>query len=88
VTAKEHNQFKQNILCLIEEFLMNMHTQLDVEQATTTFKDKKRHLWLLGLAVPTIAMSGLAGYQFGPKKPKILCLFWSIIYSWCYSCIG
>ena len=50
---------------------MNMHTQLDVEQATTTFKDKKkRHLWLLGLAVPTIAMSGLAGYQFGPKKPK------------------
>ena len=49
---------------------MNMHTQLDVEQATTTFKDKKRHLWLLGLAVPTIAMSGLAGYQFGPKKTK------------------
>lgn len=37
---------------------MNMHTQLDVEQATTTFKDKKRHLWLLGLAVPTIAMGG------------------------------
>ena len=37
---------------------MNMHTQLDVEQATTTLKDKKRHLWLLGLAVPTIAMSG------------------------------
>ena len=49
---------------------MNMHTQLDVEQATTTFKDKKRHLWLLGLAVPTIAMGGLAGYQFGPKKTK------------------
>ena len=49
---------------------MNMHTQLDVEQATTTFKDKKRHLWLLGLAVPAIAMSGLAGYQFGPKKSK------------------
>jgi alkane 1-monooxygenase len=22
------------------------------------------------LAVPTIAMSGLAGYQFGPKKTK------------------
>jgi len=49
---------------------MNMHTQLDVEQATTKFKDKKRHLWLLGLAVPTIAMGGLAGYQFGPKKLK------------------
>lgn len=49
---------------------MNMHTQLDVEQTTTPFKDKKRHLWLLGLAVPAIAMSGLAGYQFGPKKSK------------------
>ncbi len=51
---------------------MNMHTQLHVEQATTTFKDKKRHLWLLGLAVPVIAMSGLAGYQFGPKKTRKL----------------
>lgn len=51
---------------------MNMHTQLDVEQTTTPFKDKKRHLWLLGLAVPAIAMSGLAGYQFGPKKSKKL----------------
>lgn len=50
---------------------MNMHAQLDVEQTTTPFKDKKRHLWLLGLAVPAIAMSGLAGYQFGPKKSKI-----------------
>ena len=49
---------------------MNMHAQLDVEQTTTPFKDKKRHLWLLGLAVPAIAMSGLAGYQFGPKKSK------------------
>lgn len=49
---------------------MNMHAQLDVEQTTTPFKDKKRHLWLLGLAVPAIAMSGLAGYQFGPKKLK------------------
>ncbi len=47
-----------------------MHAQLDVEQTTTPFKDKKRHLWLLGLAVPAIAMSGLAGYQFGPKKSK------------------
>lgn len=49
---------------------MNMHAQLDVEQTTTPFKDKKRDLWLLGLAVPAIAMSGLAGYQFGPKKSK------------------
>lgn len=49
---------------------MNMHAQLDVEKTTTPFKDKKRHLWLLGLAVPAIAMSGLAGYQFGPKKSK------------------
>lgn len=49
---------------------MNMHAQLDVEQTTTPFMDKKRHLWLLGLAVPAIAMSGLAGYQFGPKKSK------------------
>jgi alkane 1-monooxygenase len=49
---------------------MNMHAQLDVEQTTTPFKDKKRHLWLLGLAVPAIAMSGLAGYQFGPKNRK------------------
>ncbi|WP_151816897.1 alkane 1-monooxygenase [Acinetobacter junii] len=49
---------------------MNMHAQLDVEQTTTPFKDKKRHLWLLGLAVPAIAMNGLAGYQFGPKKSK------------------
>ncbi len=49
---------------------MNMHAQLDVEQTTTPFKDKKRHLWLLGLAVPAIAMSELAGYQFGPKKSK------------------
>ncbi|MEC8567011.1 MAG: alkane 1-monooxygenase, partial [Pseudomonadota bacterium] len=49
---------------------MNMLTELDVEQVTTPFKDKKRHLWLLGLAVPAIAMSGLAGYQFGPKKTK------------------
>lgn len=49
---------------------MNMHTQLDIEQATIKFRDKKRHWWLLGLAVPAIAMSGLAGYQFGPKKTK------------------
>ena len=50
---------------------MNMQTQLVLEQANK-FKDKKRHLWLLGLAVPAIAMSGLAGYQFGPKKTKKL----------------
>ena len=28
---------------------MNMHTQLDIEQATIKFRDKKRHWWLLGL---------------------------------------
>ena len=50
---------------------MNMQTQLVLEQANK-FKDKKRHLWLLGLAVPAIAMSGLAGSQFGPKKTKKL----------------
>lgn len=48
---------------------MNMHTQLDIEH-TTVYKDKKRYWWLLGLAVPAIAMTGLAGYQFGPKKTK------------------
>lgn len=36
------------------------------------FKDKKRHLWLLGLVIPNIANAAFLGYQFGPKVTKKL----------------
>ena len=44
---------------------MNALTLLEQQHSEHQFKDKKRHLWLFGLAYPCIA---LAGYQFGPKK--------------------
>lgn len=53
---------------------MNAITHLEEHPSTrfAPFKDKKRHLWLLGLVVPNIANAGLLGYQFGPKKTKKL----------------
>ena len=47
---------------------MNALTLLEQQHSEHQFKDKKRHLWLFGLAYPCIAMGALAGYQFGPKK--------------------
>lgn len=51
-----------------------MNTMVNVQDATTTvsFKDNKRNLWLLGLAVPNIANFAFLGYQFGPKITKKL----------------
>ena len=46
---------------------MNALTLLEQQHSEHQFKDKKRHLWLFGLAYPCIAMGALAGYQFGPK---------------------
>lgn len=47
---------------------MNALTLLKQQHSEHQFKDKKRHLWLFGLAYPCIAMGALAGYQFGPQK--------------------
>lgn len=47
---------------------MNALTLLEQQHSEHQFKDKKRHLWLFGLAYPCIALGALAGYQFGPKN--------------------
>lgn len=49
---------------------MNTHVQYIEIQQQQTFKDKKRHLWLLGLATPCIALGSFAGYHVGPKVSK------------------
>ena len=51
-----------------------MNTMVDMATITqqTTFKDKKRKLWLLGLVIPNIANAAFLGYQFGPKATKKL----------------
>lgn len=51
-----------------------MNTMVDMTTVAPNmgFKDKKRHLWLLGLVIPNIANAAFLGYQFGPKVTKKL----------------
>ncbi|WP_120429129.1 alkane 1-monooxygenase [Acinetobacter baylyi] len=51
-----------------------MNSKVDFEPLSqhSTFKDKKRKLWLLGIVIPNIANVAFLGYQFGPKSTQKL----------------
>lgn len=51
---------------------MNTMVDMTTVASNASFKDKKRHLWLLGLVIPNIANAAFLGYQFGPKATKKL----------------
>lgn len=51
---------------------MNTMVDMTTVAPNMSFKDKKRHLWLLGLVIPNIANAAFLGYQFGPKVTKKL----------------
>lgn len=42
------------------------------DQKTSSWKDKKRYLWLLSPAVPVIGIAALAAYAVAPKKLRAL----------------
>src|SRR5690606_31577188 len=47
----------------------------DSEQTATeaeNWKDPKRHMWLLGPALPGIGLAALTGYALAPKRLKAL----------------
>lgn len=68
---------------------MNALTLLEQQHSEHQFKDKKRHLWLFGLAYPCIAMGALAGYQFGPKKTTFsICLDRPDFYAYGHASFG
>lgn len=46
---------------------MNSKVEFESLSHHSTFKDKKRKLWLLGIVIPNIANTAFLGYQFGPK---------------------
>ncbi len=51
---------------------MNTMVDMTTVASNVSFKDKKRHLWLLGLVIPNIANAAFLSYQFGPKATKKL----------------
>lgn len=41
-----------------------------LENQSVAYKDKKKPLWMIGMAIPTLAIGAMVGYQFGPKRSK------------------